>query len=65
MNFQEMQKQLQKLKDEQQNKFIDNLKEMVNNLCEKANQKDYRPTIHERETFEEVRAILNNMKDWF
>lgn len=60
-----MQKQLQKLKEEQQDKFIDNLKEMVNNLCEKANQKGYQATIHEKQTFEEIRTILNNMADWF
>ena len=65
MDLQEMQKQLQKLKNEQQDKFIDNLKEMVVNLCEKANKRDYQPTTHERETFEEVRTILNNMADWF
>lgn len=65
MTVEEMQKQMELLNGAQQDRFIDNLKDMVNNLCEKSNKKDYKPTDHERLVFEEIRTMLNNMKEWF
>lgn len=65
MNLEEMQKQLQKLKNDQQDKFIDNLKDMVDNLYTKSLLSDYKPTNHERVTFEYIRETLNQMLKWF
>jgi lipoate-protein ligase A len=65
MNIEEMQKQLKVLKEQQQDKFIDHLEEMVTNLHEKALMKDYEPTNHEREIFEYIRQTLNDMAKWF
>ena len=63
MTLDEMQKEMRKLEEAQQDRFIDNLKEMVDNLCEKLNKKSYNPTIHEYQTIKKIRAMLDDIED--
>lgn len=53
------------LKGQQQETFMNNLLEMVENLCEKANAKGYEPTINEKQAFTKIVNIIDNMKEWF
>lgn len=64
-NIQDLQTKMQQIKEEQQDKFITKLLEDVEYLCEKANHQSYNPTNYEREIFNRIRIIINNMNDWF
>lgn len=57
--------ELKRLQDERQDTFIDTIYEKVAYLCEKANYKSYEPTVHEKEVFSQIVAIIDNMKEWF
>jgi len=57
--------ELKKIREEIQNDFIDNLLSNVKWLQEKAIVKSYEPTQHERDVFNEIRQIINNMNNWF
>lgn len=65
MTLEEMQKEINRIKEENQNNYIDKLYGMVENLCDKANEKSYTPTNYEREVFNKIRTLLNNMNSWF
>lgn len=65
MTLEEMQKEINRIKEENQNNYIDKLYEMVENLCVKANEKSYTPTNYEREVFNKIRTLLNDMNNWF
>lgn len=52
-------------KEFQQEEFISSILDSVQMLNEKANRKDYKPTIRERKTFEMIYTIITNMKNWF
>ena len=57
--------QLKELKEKSQNEFIDKLKNDVEWLCEKANKKEYQATEHEKQVFNSIRTIINDMNNWF
>ena len=57
--------EMRKLRDENQNNFIDALHEKVAYLCEKANCKSYEPTVYEKQVFSQIVTIIDNMKEWF
>lgn len=65
MTKEEIQEMMRKIKENDQDKFIDKLLDQVSNLCEKANRKSYEPTTHEREAFSQIVAIVDDMKGWF
>lgn len=65
MNLAELQQKQQELKEEQQNTFIDKIKADIVYLCEKANRKDYKPTIHEQQQLKAIADIINNLINWF
>lgn len=65
MNIEEMKAYQKKLKEEHQNKYINNLLEMVENLLEKSNKKDYEPTEHEKRTLQQIYNIISDMVKWF
>lgn len=65
MTQEELQKQMRENLDKMQDEFIDKLEENISWLCEKANKKDYIPTVHEKQTFEKIFNIINNMAKWF
>ena len=64
-DLQKMQLELKRVNDKTQNDFINKLKNDIDWLCEKANQKGYEPTEHERVIFNEISIIIDNMKKWF
>ena len=57
--------EMRKLQEETQNDYIDKLLDMVENLCEKANNVNYKPTEYERHTFGKISTIITNMSKWF
>ena len=61
----QLMEEIRKLQDENQDRFIDELLEKVSYLCEKANYKSYQPTVHEKEAFSRIVAIVDSMKGWF
>lgn len=61
----QLMEEIRRLQDENQDKFIDELAERISYLCEKANRKSYEPTIHEKQVFSQIVAIIDNMKEWF
>lgn len=65
MTLEEMLKLSNQLREEQQEEFMKKLVEMVENLAEKANKKDYHPTNNEREMFRQIYTIINDMNNWF
>lgn len=65
MTLEEMKKELRAVQEKQQNAFMEDLLDRVNNLCEKANKKDYEPTKEEKEMFGYIVTIIDNMKEWF
>lgn len=65
MTLEEMLKLSNQLREEQQEEFMKKLVEMVENLVEKANKKDYDPTNNEREMFRQIYTIINDMNNWF
>ncbi len=69
-NFKDLRKddllnEMRKLKDKQQNDFIDKLNCDIDWLIEKAMKKEYQPTEYERTTFNNIRQKLENMNKWF
>lgn len=65
MEIKDLQVEMRKLQEEAQNKYIDKLFDIVENLCEKANKNNYEPTDYEREMFGKIVTIINNMCKWF
>ena len=65
LTMEELMKQMQESKAKMQNEFIDKIHDMVEHLSEKANKKDYNSTNHEREVFNKIKTIINNMANWF
>lgn len=65
MTKEELKAEMRRVQEETQNEFIDRLLDQVRNLVEKAILKDYEPTIHEKEVFATIVAIIDNMKTWF
>lgn len=65
MNIKELQSEMKKTSDKMQNDFIDKLKNDIDWLCEKSNKRDYEPTEHERNIFNQIVTIINNMRKWF
>ena len=63
--MQELLKQIRATQEKTQNEFIDKLYDMVENLCEKANKRDYVATNYEREVFRKIYTIISNMNNWF
>lgn len=64
-DLQEWQEKFKIIKEKEQNGYIDRLYDMVDNLCTKANEKDYAPTAYERAQFANIVEIIDNMKEWF
>lgn len=48
-----------------QNEFIDDLLYKVEFLASKAAKKDYEPTDYERDRFNRVATIIDDMRRWF
>lgn len=48
-----------------QNVYIDELLDRVQNLCNKANKRDYVQTEHERIVFEQIKQVIDYMSKWF
>ena len=63
--IEQMKIELRKLKEENQEKFMSKLLEMVENLLDKANVKTYEPTTKEKEDFRKIVNIVKNMESWF
>ncbi len=61
----ELEQQIKANKEKQQNDVIDRLEENINWLLEKANRRVYEPTQHEKEVFDRIATIIDNMKNWF
>ena len=57
--------ELKRLRAADQDKFIDEIVDKVEFLNEKANRKDYEPTLHEKQQFERIYTIIINMAKWF
>ena len=53
------------IEEKTQEEFMHNLRDSVENLCEKANHKSYNPTIKEKEDFRVIVTIIKNMENWF
>lgn len=65
MTPEELKSLIKKAQEKQQDNFIDKLFKDIEWLCEKANEKDYEPTVHEKEVFTKIVTIIDNMKAWF
>ena len=65
MTIEEMMAKMKELNAKQQEQYISKLADMVDVLCDKANKRDYEPTNKEREIFEHIRKVINNMANWF
>lgn len=65
MTLEEMQKLIKENKAKDQDAFIDKIADEIEWLCEKANHKDYEPTLHERQQFLKIYNIVVNMIKWF
>lgn len=65
MTPEELKVLIRKAQEKQQDDFIDKLFKDIEWFCEKANEKDYEPTIHEKEVFTKIVTIIDNMKSWF
>lgn len=63
--MQQLLKQVRENREKTQNLFIDKLFDMVENLCQKANKRDYVPTTHEKDVFKKIYTIIINMNNWF
>ena len=50
---------------QQQEQAMSKLLKEVKELVERANMKDYEPTMKERFEFSEILTIINNMSKWF
>ena len=61
MTREELQKKMKETQDKMQNDFIDKLYDEIEYLLEKFNRKDYEPTEHEREVFNKIHIIINNI----
>ena len=48
-----------------QDNAIDRLASDVEDLLNRANKKDYVPTLHEKQKFDYIVGILTNMSKWF
>lgn len=65
MTLEELKALRRKIEEKKQDDFIDKLFKDIEWLCEKANEKDYEPTVHEKEVFTKIVTIIDNMKTWF
>lgn len=63
--FEEMQQELKRLRQKQQDEFIDKLEQQIDWMIEKANDSSYQATDHERVVFNRIRQKLENMNKWF
>lgn len=57
--------EMKRIREVEQDKFIDKIVNDVEFLNEKANRKDYEPTLHEKQQFERIHTIVTNMAKWF
>ena len=63
----ELERQLRANQEAMQEKAMADILDAVEALSERANRADYEPTIKEREDFEKIRDIINDMSwllDW-
>lgn len=63
--FEQLKKQQRELQEKQQNEFANKILTDIEWWCEKANKKDYEPTLEERDCLNKVITIVNNMNNWF
>lgn len=61
MTYEEMVAKMKELNAKQQEQYISKLADMIDVLYDKANKRDYEPTKKEREIFEHIRIVINNM----
>ena len=57
--------EMKRIREVEQDRFIDKIADDVEFLNEKANSKLYEPTLHEKQQFERIHAIIANMAKWF
>ena len=57
--------EMKRIREVEQDKFIDKIANDIEFLNEKANRKDYEPTLHEKQQFERIHTIVTNMAKWF
>lgn len=65
MQEEEIRKQLRKIEEDNQNKFINKIYEDILYLAEKSIKKTYVVTDYERNVFDNIVMFVNNMKEWF
>lgn len=65
MTIEGLKRKMRENQEDAQNKFIDDLLDRVQYLCDKANKRDYEATQHERIVFNEIKKIIDSMSTWF
>lgn len=64
-NIEQLKQRMKEAQEKIQNDFIDKIYSDIEFLLEKANRSDYEVTQHEKEVFNRICVIINNMKTWF
>lgn len=65
MNKKTVEEKLKVWQNRSQEEFVEKILGDVKWLNEKSNKMSYKPTEHERETFNRIKTIIDNMASWF